>query len=98
MGLANWIIDNPYLKTRYVKRLLLLCRYGGVCDKDGCDFASYRLGDKEFYGPGKTVDTNKVMTVVTQFITDDGTDNGNLKEVRRFYVQDGTKIENSKVA
>jgi cellulose 1,4-beta-cellobiosidase len=37
------------------------------------------------------------MTVVTQFITTDGTDNGDLKEVKRFYVQNGRVIENSKV-
>ena len=29
------------------------------------------------------------MTVVTQFITEDGTDNGDLVEIRRLYVQDG---------
>merc|ERR1740123_1681100 len=28
------------------------------------------------------------MTVVTQFITEDGTDTGRLSEIRRFYVQD----------
>ena len=28
-------------------------RYGGVCDKDGCDFNSYRMGDKNFLGLGK---------------------------------------------
>ena len=27
-------------------------RYNGVCDKDGCDFNSYRMGVKNFYGPG----------------------------------------------
>ena len=27
------------------------------------------------------------MTVVTQFITDDGTDSGDLVEIRRLYVQ-----------
>merc|ERR1719238_2177621 len=37
------------------------------------------------------------MTVVTQFITDDGTDSGTVNEVRRFYVQDGKKIENPSV-
>ena len=37
------------------------------------------------------------MTVVTQFITTDGSDNGDLKEVKRFYVQNGRVIENSKV-
>ena len=35
------------------------------------------------------------MTVVTQFLTDDGTDNGDLIEIRRFYVQDGRKITNT---
>jgi len=74
-------------------------RYDGVCDKDGCDFASYRLGDHAFWGPGSnyTVDSSRPVTVVTQFITDDGTDNGNLAEIRRLYVQDGVVIDNSQV-
>lgn len=33
--------------------------------------------------------------MVTQFITDDGTDSGTLSSIRRFYVQDGTVIPNS---
>ncbi len=72
-------------------------RYEGVCDKDGCDFASYRLGDTAFYGPGSSfaIDTEQPITVVTQFITDDGTENGNLVEVRRLYVQNGQVIQNS---
>lgn len=71
-------------------------RYGGVCDKDGCDFNPYRMGATSFYGPNKAVNTNKPITVVTQFITTDGTDNGDLKEVRRIYVQDGKVITNPK--
>ena len=35
------------------------------------------------------------MTVVTQFITSDGTDNGDLIEMRRLYVQNGKVIQNS---
>merc|ERR1711915_537383 len=35
------------------------------------------------------------MTVVTQFLTSDGTDDGDLVEIRRLYVQDGEIIENS---
>ncbi|KAH6634434.1 glycoside hydrolase [Chaetomium sp. MPI-SDFR-AT-0129] len=70
-------------------------RYAGICDKDGCDFNSYRMGDQSFYGPGSTVDTAKPITVVTQFITDDGTDTGSLSAIKRFYVQDGTVIPNS---
>lgn len=75
-------------------------RYDGVCDKDGCDFASYRLGNPNFYGPGSqyTIDTTKPLTVVTQFFTDDGTSNGNLKNIRRKYVQNGKVIENSEIS
>ncbi|KAG8992748.1 hypothetical protein FRB90_000914 [Tulasnella sp. 427] len=70
-------------------------RYSGVCDPDGCDFNSYRQGDHSFYGPGGTVDTTKKFTVVTQFITTDGTANGTLKEIKRIYVQNGVVIANS---
>ncbi|KAL7274158.1 Exoglucanase 1 [Rhizina undulata] len=72
-------------------------RYGGVCDKDGCDFNSYRMGNTTFYGKGMTVDTSSKFTVVTQFITDDGTSTGTLSEIRRLYVQDGVVIQNSNV-
>jgi len=71
-------------------------RFEGYCDKNGCDFATTRMGDRDFYGPGSKfkLDTTKPMTVVTQFITDDGTDSGTVNEVRRHYVQNGKKIEN----
>ncbi|KAL2882844.1 hypothetical protein SGCOL_001534 [Colletotrichum sp. CLE4] len=46
--------------------------------------AGARLGDKEFYGKGKAVDTSTKFTVVTQF-AEDG--------VKQFFVQDGKKIE-----
>ena len=72
-------------------------RYNGLCDKDGCDFNSYRMGNHTFYGPGNTVDTSSIFTVVTQFITDTGTSSGKLSEIRRIYVQDGKVIQNSKV-
>merc|ERR1719188_933643 len=42
-----------------------------------------------------TIESSKVVTVVTQFITADGTDTGELVEIRRKYVQDGNVIENS---
>jgi len=72
-------------------------RYDGVCDKDGCDFNSYRMGDKMFYGRHMdfVVDSAKELTVVTQFITEDGTDSGELVDIRRFYVQDGKVVPNS---
>ena len=70
-------------------------RYAGTCDPDGCDFNSYRQGDKTFYGKGMTVDTSSKFTVVTQFITEDGSTTGTLSEIKRFYVQNGVVIPNS---
>jgi len=68
-------------------------RYKGVCDKDGCDINPFRMGNENFYGKGNfTIDTTKPMTVVTQFLTTDGTDDGDLSEIRRFYVQNGRVI------
>jgi len=71
-------------------------RFEGVCDKNGCDFATTRMGDKSFYGRGSDhkIDSTKPMTVVTQFVTDDGTDDCKVNEIRRVYYQDGKKIEN----
>lgn len=75
-------------------------RFVGVCDKDGCDMNVYRFGVKDFYGPGPefAVDTTKPMTVVTQFLTADGTDEGDLVEIRRVYVQDGKVIQQANVS
>lgn len=69
-------------------------RYEGVCDADGGDFNPYRFGDKTFYGKGPSfaVDSSKPMTVVTQFRTGDGTDTGDVTEIRRLFVQDGKVI------
>merc|ERR1719313_181978 len=64
-------------------------RYKGVCDKDGCDYAVWRMGDRKFYGRGPEfqVDTLKDLTQVTQFYTDDNTDTGRVVEMKRIYVQ-----------
>ena len=67
-------------------------RYGGTCDPDGCDFNTWRQGNETFYGPGLTIDTNKKMTVVTQFHTDSS---GMLSDIKRFYVQDGKVFANA---
>jgi cellulose 1,4-beta-cellobiosidase len=66
---------------------------GSTCDKDGCDLNPFRANVKDFFGMGKTVDTTKPITVVTQFITDDGTENGNLVEIKRKFVQNGKVFE-----
>jgi len=72
-------------------------RYGSVCDPDGCDYNPYRMGNKNFYGAGKTVDTTQKFTVVTQFLTNTGTATGTLSEIRRLYVQNGKVVQNSNV-
>ncbi|KAJ5684649.1 uncharacterized protein N7477_000994 [Penicillium maclennaniae] len=72
------------------------CGSEGVCDKSGCGFNPYALGDHDYYGHKKLVDTSRRFTVVTQFITD-LEDEENLVQVRRLYVQDGTVIQNAVV-
>lgn len=59
-------------------------RYNGHCDANGCDFNPYRMGVKDFYGEGKTLDTSKPFTVVTQFES---------QSLHQFFIQDGQKIE-----
>ena len=71
-------------------------RYDGICDKDGCDFNSWRMGDQTFLWLGKTVDTRQKFTVVTQFLTNNNQTSGQLSEIRRLYVQTGRVIANSK--
>merc|ERR1712232_506831 len=73
-------------------------RFKGLCDKNGCDMQSHRLGNKNFFGPGSQfqIDSTKPITVTTQFITDDNSDNGKLVEVKQFYTQDGKTIEHPK--
>jgi len=67
-------------------------RYNGLCDKDGCDLNPYRAGVHSFFGEHMTVDTTKPFTVVTQFVTEDGTDDSDIVEVKRFFVQNGRHI------
>jgi len=73
-------------------------RYDGLCDPDGCDFNSFRMGDTSFFGKGLTVDTSSKITVVTQFLTNNNSTTGQLSEIRRLYVQNGKVIQNSKTA
>merc|ERR1711971_1093910 len=95
-GLCLAVRSNDAVPNDYTNVAVAACD-DGVCDKDGCDLNPWRLGDHEFYGPGPefVLDTTKPFTVVTQFLTDDGTDNGNLVEMRRVWVQDGKVIPNA---
>ena len=67
-------------------------RYDGICDKDGCDYNPYRMGVKNFFGEGMEVDTGRPFSVVTQFLTEDGSENSDVIEIKRFFVQDGKHI------
>merc|ERR1719512_234946 len=100
-SMANAYTPHPCDITGHLKCEGTACgdndkgeRYDGVCDKDGCDINPYRMGNRMFFGRGSQfeVDTLKPVTVVTQFITTDGTDNGDLFEMKRYYVQDGNMI------
>merc|ERR1712006_46300 len=66
-------------------------RYIAPTDRDGCDMNEYRQGKTNFYGPGSEfqVDTTKPFTFVTQFHAP----NGDLEEIKQYYIQDGKKIE-----
>ncbi|CZR58529.1 probable endoglucanase [Phialocephala subalpina] len=68
---------------------------GDTCDKSGCGFNPYAMGNTSYYGNGGTVDTLKPITVITQFYTTDGTTTGTLSEIRRLYIQNGKVIKNA---
>ncbi|KFH41332.1 Exoglucanase-like protein [Hapsidospora chrysogenum ATCC 11550] len=59
-------------------------RFAGKCDANGCDYNPYRMGNPDFYGKGKTVDTTRKFTVVSQFTAD---------KLTQFLVQNGQKFE-----
>jgi cellulase len=70
------------------------CGSSGLCDKIGCGDNPYlHRNDKNYYGLGLKVDTNKPFTVVTQFPAKDGV----LQAIVRKYVQNGVVIENTMV-
>lgn len=75
------------------------CDSSGKCDPAGCAINPYGEGDKTFFGRGSTykVDTTKPFTIVTRFVTDNGQNTGNLKEIQRFYVQNGQTIQSPSV-
>lgn len=58
------------------------------CDKSGCGYNPYASGQRNFYGPGMTVDTSKPFTVITQFQAS----GGQLSQITRKYRQNGRDI------
>eukprot|EP00419_Tripos_fusus_P009260 CAMPEP_0172663834 /NCGR_PEP_ID=MMETSP1074-20121228/6189_1 /TAXON_ID=2916 /ORGANISM="Ceratium fusus, Strain PA161109" /LENGTH=584 /DNA_ID=CAMNT_0013479891 /DNA_START=157 /DNA_END=1911 /DNA_ORIENTATION=+ len=65
----------------------------GLCEGEGgCKLpAEGRSGD-DLFGDGGLVDTTRPFTVVTRFLTEDGSDNGHLSAIQRLFVQDGRVI------
>lgn len=89
---ANTLVPHPCNQTGLVECEGEDCEWSGICDKWGCGYNPYQLGNPEYYGPDADfkVDTSRPFTVVTQFPADD---NGKLVQYRRFYIQDGKKIQ-----
>ncbi|KAK0631560.1 cellobiohydrolase from Melanocarpus Albomyces complexed with Cellotetraose [Immersiella caudata] len=54
------------------------------CDAVGCGYNPYQMGDRDFYGEGKKVDTMRPFTVVTRF---------EAERVYQIFVQDGKRID-----
>ncbi|KFY98137.1 hypothetical protein V500_01798 [Pseudogymnoascus sp. VKM F-4518 (FW-2643)] len=67
---------------------------GDNCDKAGCGFNPYASGQHDFYGVGKTVDTSKTFTVVTQFTASGGV----LSQITRKYIQNGQEIDSGTIS
>jgi len=65
-------------------------RWKAPTDRDGCDINAYRLGHRDFYGPGSQyeVDTTKPFSVVTRFHAP----SGDLVGIEQFYIQGGQTI------
>ena len=71
-----------------------MSRFKGLCDRNGCDLQSDRLGEKKFWGLGSgfAVDSTQPVTVTTQSITDDRTDIGKLAEEKQIYTPNSKTI------
>ncbi|KIM92527.1 hypothetical protein OIDMADRAFT_68785, partial [Oidiodendron maius Zn] len=61
------------------------CTASGVCDKPGCSYNPYSVGNHGFYGFRKSVDSHRPFTVLTRFPM--GLD-GLVGSIECFYVQD----------
>lgn len=86
---ANALTSHPCLGQGYY-----LCKDKDCdtqCATGGCSLNPYQNGAHNFFGLGNSfsVDTSKPFKLVTQFVTNDGTDHGHVTEIRRLYVQNG---------
>ncbi|KZL85384.1 glycosyl hydrolase family 7 [Colletotrichum incanum] len=92
---ATHIAPHPCSQPGLYKCTGEECEKTGVCDKSGCSWNPNAVNATDYYGRGDNfkVDTTRKFTVVTQFPSE----NGELKELRRMYIQDGKVIQNSVV-
>ncbi|KAJ3566513.1 hypothetical protein NP233_g6961 [Leucocoprinus birnbaumii] len=95
-SISSAFTSHPCLVSQQTRCSGAQC-INNLCDSDGCDFNSFRLGEKGFYGKNMELNTDQRFTVVTQFISSDNTTTGTLSEIRRLYIQNGQIIQNSKV-
>ena len=88
-------LSLPFLQFSSI--LFNSLQFSSKTKTDGGDWNPYRLGQTTFFGPGSSfaIDSTQPMTVVTQFLTDDNTDNGDLTEINRFYIQNGKRINST---
>jgi len=65
-------------------------RFIAPTDRDGCDINAFRMGTRDFYGPGSgfQVNTDYPFKVVTRFHAPAGV----LTSIEQFYVQFGREI------
>ena len=66
---------------------------GDNCDKGGCGYNPYASGQRGFWGPGKTLDTNKKFTTTTRFVAN----GGKLTQITRIYTQNGRQINSGTI-
>ena len=66
------------------------CSGEGVCDPYGCGFTLTKKVTRLFTDvelSSQSTPPSAIYTVITQFLTADGTVNGNLKEIRHYKIQ-----------
>merc|ERR1719265_236419 len=71
-------------------------RFIAPTDRDGCDINAFRMGTRDFYGPGSgfQVNTDYPFKVVTRFHAPAG----ELTSIEQFYVQFGREIHHPNYA
>jgi len=91
---ASHIAPHPCSKPGLFRCTGEECAFEGDCDKWGCGYNPYKLGNPDYYGPNGDVDTTRPFTVITQFPANK---KGELQQIKRMHIQDGKLIYNAAV-